>query len=99
MIEWAGTPVGWLATTVEADALELLRIDLVPEHQRRGIGTTVVSRMLAQADADGRSVRTRVLRTNTVAAAWYRRLGFVEIGGDAVLVRLERPPGGAFGTS
>jgi hypothetical protein len=38
-------------------------------------------------------VRAQIERSNAVTRAFVRRLGFVEVGADAVYVQIERPPG------
>jgi ribosomal protein S18 acetylase RimI-like enzyme len=78
-------------------ASECLIVDLalLPEHRRRGIGTQIVSELLAQADRAGVPARAHVERTNTPSLAFWTRLGFCEIGGDALFVEIGRPSGGA----
>ena len=74
--EVAGEPVGCQYVRVHPDALELVRIYILPAHQGRGIGTTLVQRLCASAAAEGKGVRLRVLKTNR-AQELYARLGFV----------------------
>ena len=75
---------------------ECLIVDLalLPEYRRRGIGTQVVHELLADADREGFSARAHVERTNTPSLAFWTRLGFREIGGDALFVEIGRPAQG-----
>ena len=52
-----------------------MRIYILPEHQSRGIGTHLVSELLAGARAAGLAVRLRVLKGNP-ARRLYEKLGF-----------------------
>ncbi|RFU48403.1 N-acetyltransferase [Paraburkholderia sp. DHOC27] len=47
----------------------------VPSHQRLGIGTALLKRLIAQAHADRKPIRLRVLRVNP-ARQLYERNGF-----------------------
>lgn len=48
-----------------------------PDHQGRGLGTELLRRVLARADARRLPVRLQVLKGNP-ARRLYRRLGFVD---------------------
>jgi ribosomal protein S18 acetylase RimI-like enzyme len=61
-----------------------LHIDLLPEAQGRGHGRALMARLLrALAEAGSPGVHLGVARTNQRAIGFYRRLGFVELGGDS----------------
>ncbi|MDJ0973705.1 MAG: GNAT family N-acetyltransferase [Planctomycetota bacterium] len=76
IVEDAGEPVGCQFVRVHADALELVRIYIHPDHQGRGIGTALIRRLCASAASQGKAVRLRVLKTNR-AQTLYARLGFL----------------------
>lgn len=63
----------------QPDRVWLARIAIVPVSQRRGIGTTILRSVLAQAASQGLPVMLQVLKVNP---AWqlYERLGFVITG-------------------
>jgi ribosomal protein S18 acetylase RimI-like enzyme len=66
---------------------------LLPQHQRKGIGTRLLTRILAEAAAAARPVRMHVERFNP-AQRLYRRLGFTLIADEGVYLLLEwQPPG------
>lgn len=66
---------GVLAVTRQSDQLYIDKLYLLPEFQRRGIGTILIERLKAEARARGVPLRLHVLRVNP-AGALYRRLGF-----------------------
>jgi ribosomal protein S18 acetylase RimI-like enzyme len=87
----AGEPVGYLAVLHEADHLFLDEVVIVPEAQRRGLGTALARGVLADAGARGLPVRLSVLANNP-ARRLYERLGFRATGGDHPRVRMEWTP-------
>ena len=86
-----GRPVGRLWVAWLADACVLVDMILLPEHRRAGLGTGVVSEILAEAGRRGVPARLTVERSNAASLAFCSRLGFAETGGDEIYVRLERP--------
>ena len=52
------------------------KIYLLPEFQRRGIGSSLIRRIIERAKTDQKPLRLRVLRVNTAARRLYERLGF-----------------------
>lgn len=67
----------------------VLDIALLPEHRRKGIGTRLLSEVLADATEAGRPVQIHVERFNP-ARRLYDRLGFREIADQGVYLLLER---------
>lgn len=72
------------ATDVKIDSFYLDR-----RHHGRGLGTTILKVLLAEADALGLPVRLEVLR-NSPANRFYERNGFVKLGEDDIEIRYER---------
>ncbi|MFF1907680.1 GNAT family N-acetyltransferase [Kitasatospora sp. NPDC058218] len=64
---------------------------LAPQHQGRGLGSAVLRRALAEADAAGDPVRLDVLQ-GSPARRLYERHGFVLEAEDPIDVHLFRPP-------
>lgn len=64
----------WVARTDEQ--IRLLDIALLPEHQNRGIGTTLLHLLMAEAEHTGRPLRHMIFKLNTAALRFYERLGF-----------------------
>jgi ribosomal protein S18 acetylase RimI-like enzyme len=72
-----GQDAGGLRTDLQASdrCLYLANIHLLPEFQRRGIGSAVVLRLIEEARALGLTLRLNVLKSNLEARRFYERLG------------------------
>jgi GNAT superfamily N-acetyltransferase len=70
-----GADIGCVQRVTEGDALCLGQLFVAPAHQGRGIGTTIVQRLIEQAARDRRAVTLGVVKTNP-ALRLYQRLGF-----------------------
>lgn len=85
------------AGTVRLERLDggyhLAELYLLPEYQRRGIGSRLLRRMLARADADGLRMRLSVLKVNP-ARSLYERHGFQLRGETDTHFQMVRAPGG-----
>lgn len=92
LIVLGGRPAGRVWVHWSAEECLIVDLALLPEHRQQGIGTQVVRELLADADAQGLRTRAHVERTNTPSLAFWTRLGFREISGDALFVEIERPP-------
>ena len=75
IIELGHTAIGIHVVEREPDAIRLLQIFILPEYQRRGIGSHLIERLLAEARSARLPLRLRVLRVNP-AFALYQRMGF-----------------------
>ena len=89
IIELGGDPVGCQWIRRHPDALELVRLYVLPAFQGRGIGTHLLSRLCDHARQLGLPVRLRVLRVNP-AQALYRRLGFAVVQETDTHLYMER---------
>ncbi len=76
-------PAGRLYVDRREAEIHVIDIALLPEFQRRGIGTTVFTAIMREAQQSGRLVSIYVERFNP-ARRWYARLGFTEIEHDDV---------------
>jgi ribosomal protein S18 acetylase RimI-like enzyme len=70
-----GRDIGLLKVVRESGLWELAQIQLLPEHQGTGLGTTLIRSVLEQAKDANVSVSLVVLRSNP-AQHLYERLGF-----------------------
>lgn len=68
-------PIGLFKATQDASPWSISQVQLLPEWQRQGIGTELVSRFVADARAQGEAVELTVLKVNP-ARRMYERLGF-----------------------
>jgi ribosomal protein S18 acetylase RimI-like enzyme len=86
-----GQPAGRLYFDRREDEVRVVDVSLLPEFQRRGIGTALLRGVISEADAAGRPVRIHVERFNP-ALRLYDRLGFRLLRDGGVYLLLERPP-------
>ena len=75
IIELKGVQIGIYVVERPPDHVQLLQIFILPDYQRRGIGSSLIERLLAEARASNLPLRLRVLRVNP-AFELYQRMGF-----------------------
>ena len=71
--------VGMLDVEYRLGEVYLSRIEIHPGHQGHGIGTRIISALLAEAERMGQDLVLEVLTVNSRAQALYRRLGLTEV--------------------
>jgi ribosomal protein S18 acetylase RimI-like enzyme len=71
-----GQDVGVLASRKTETELVIASIQLLPNHQGRGIGTSLINVLLDEARDEGKQVTLQVLKVNGRARRLYERLGF-----------------------
>jgi ribosomal protein S18 acetylase RimI-like enzyme len=76
VIQADGEDIGVLIVEQQLDAIYLAEIQILPDWQGRGIGSSVVRSLMEEAAASGRPLILRVLHVNKRARALYERLGF-----------------------
>lgn len=81
IICYQGEDVGVISVIEQENALFLNYIAILPTHQKQGLGTELLCKVLEQATHRGFLVRLNVLRVNP-AKAFYQRLGFEIVGDD-----------------
>jgi ribosomal protein S18 acetylase RimI-like enzyme len=84
-----GVDAGVLHFTVKEDHLFLVTIALLPSHQGRGLGSTLVNMVLEEGGRRNLPVRLQVLKANR-ARKLYERLGFEPYGESETHVHMER---------
>jgi RimJ/RimL family protein N-acetyltransferase len=77
-----GADVGRLRVVRTPDLVELAGLQLLPDHQGKGIGTRVIRDLMDEAAASGRGFGLSVEKDNPRARALYERLGLVVVGED-----------------
>jgi ribosomal protein S18 acetylase RimI-like enzyme len=70
-----GNEIGAVAVEREDSHIQLTQLYIHPAHQNRGIGTSLIRGIIAEAKAANKRVRLRVLAVNP-ARRLYERLGF-----------------------
>ena len=71
--------VGWVVFTRSDDQIQINDLYILPEYQRRGIGSHLVSKLLEEAREKHIPVRLGVLKVNP-ARRFYEKLGFAVVG-------------------
>jgi len=82
--------VGRLYLDGPPDRLHIMDITVAPELRNAGIGSEVLSRILAEADRDGKPVDIYI-ETFNPSLRLFKRLGFHTASQDGFLLLLERP--------
>ncbi len=87
-----GVPAGRLYVARWERELRIVDIALFPEHRGRGLGTTLLRRVFAEAEAVGKATSIHVEIFNP-ARALYERLGFRLVEEKGVYLLMKRPAG------
>ena len=80
VVEVDGLPVGRLRVVRRPDLVEIAGLQLMPEHQSRGVGRTVVDDLVTRARADGLPVELGVEKDNPRARSFWESCGFAYVG-------------------
>jgi ribosomal protein S18 acetylase RimI-like enzyme len=73
-----GADVGMIDVEHRPSEVYLGRIEILPSHQGRGIGTGLIATLIDEARRNGQDFALDVLIVNTRAQALYQRLGLTE---------------------
>jgi ribosomal protein S18 acetylase RimI-like enzyme len=83
-----GTVVGIAVVGPHENHLVLWKLYVLPEYQGKAIGSALMDSVVAAAMGEHEQIRLSYLEGNTLAEAFYRGKGFVEIsresGGDGI---------------
>lgn len=91
IILWNDEPVGRMLIDRGEAEFTLVDIALLPAHRNHGIGTHLLKDLIAEALAAGKPIQLHVGSSNS-AKRLYERLGFSEVGGDAVYLKMRWVP-------
>jgi ribosomal protein S18 acetylase RimI-like enzyme len=72
-------PAGRIWIGADEEQIRLLDIALLPQFQRRGVGTILLTDLMKEAENAGKFLRHMVFVLNNNAHRFYERLGFVVI--------------------
>lgn len=89
-----GNDVGWLQTITQEAALFIAQLFVDGKFQRRGIGTEVMDRLIAEASRFNQEVRLSVVKINP-AVRLYKRFGFQITDEDDRKFHMRRGPDNA----
>ena len=84
--------VGIVAFSRNKTSINIDEIQLLPEYQSRGIGTLILSDIIASAQKAKIEITLRVLKVNYIAQKFYDKLGFEKIGDTETHFLLKRKP-------
>jgi len=84
--------VGIVAFSRNKTSINIDEIQLLPEYQNRGIGTLILSDIIASAQKAKIEITLRVLKVNYIAQKFYDKLGFEKIGDTETHFLLKRKP-------
>lgn len=87
VIECDAAPIGRLVVDRSEGEIRVVDVALLPERRNRGIGTSLLRALLAEAAANGQAVTLHVARDNP-ARSLYQRLGFATVSEDAIYVAM-----------
>jgi ribosomal protein S18 acetylase RimI-like enzyme len=96
IVECDGQAAGVIKVLQDGTTWTIEQFQVAPEHQGRGLGTTVLRAVIADARASGALLRLSVLKRNP-AARLYARLGFRTLSESAssykmTFIETEAPP-------
>ena len=94
LIEVDGAPAGRLYVHRGPSDIRIMDIALAPAFRGRGVGSSLLRSLMAEADASSRKLSIHV-EMNNPARSLYDRLGFLPAGEHGVYVLMERPPSAA----
>lgn len=92
IILFEGESAGRLYVDRRAEEIHILDIALLPEYRGRGIGYSVLSALVSEADKTGKAMSIYV-ETFNPSRALFERLGFEEKESDGFNLFMNRPPG------
>lgn len=92
IIQYWGIDVGYFSTSATADWMRVHQIFILPEYQRKGLGSACMRLIVSDASAQEKSVRLQVLKINTRATAFYLGLGFEIVDEDETHIQMAKSP-------
>lgn len=92
IVELDGVRVGFIDCRQIGPAMVIHTLVVAPEHQRRGIGSSVLNAAIAEADRLGVPTIVDVRKTDSSARRLCESLGFVAVHETALHRQLRRPP-------
>jgi GNAT superfamily N-acetyltransferase len=97
IITYDGKLIGTIATIESEDCVEIGQFFILPEYQKKGIGTHLLRGILDKADRLGKNVTLKFLTNNPVKSL-YSRNGFRLVYTSDVAYHMERRTGGGSST-
>ena len=98
VVERDGVPIGRMLVDVSTSDVRLMDVALLPDARRQGVGTALLTRLLAFADAMCVPVTLHVEPFNP-ALRMYQREGFAPVEMRGIYQFMRRPAGGQLKTA
>jgi ribosomal protein S18 acetylase RimI-like enzyme len=92
VIELEGAAVGGLLLDRTPVGVDIVELQILPEYQGKGIGTSVVRRVIKDAAHEGFPVTLSVVSANGRAKRLYERLGFQVTASEKPFIRMRFMP-------
>jgi GNAT superfamily N-acetyltransferase len=92
IIAYDGKLIGTIAAIESEDCIDIGQFFILPDYQRRGIGTYLLQSILNKADRSGKNVTLKFLKNNPVKTLYVRN-GFRVVDTDEILCHMERRTG------
>ncbi|MEP1061210.1 GNAT family N-acetyltransferase [Stenomitos frigidus AS-A4] len=84
-----GHEIGRVEVDDKKDRVHIGNIQILPEHQSKGIGSLIILKIIRQAQRQEQPVTLQVLKVNP-ARQLYEQLGFVVEGEDDTHFKMKR---------
>lgn len=97
ILELGGERIGRIVVNRPGPYLHLVDHNIVPQLRNKGLGTTIMRALMAEARSAGIPFRLKVASSNDPSLRLYLRLGFVPIQEIPAYIELEWPPPGDAG--
>jgi GNAT superfamily N-acetyltransferase len=97
IITYDGKLIGTIATIETEDCIDIGQFFILPEYQRKGIGTHLLKNILDKADQSDKNVTLKFLKNNRVKSLYIRN-GFRLVYTSEVAYHMERKIRGGSGS-
>jgi len=92
VVEFDGAPIGRFWATCDWSAFHVADLSILPEHQRRGVGTKLARDLIEKARGAKLPVLVTVAQPDVKSCRFYQRLGFEVADQNVSYVSLEWRP-------
>ncbi|UOF02170.1 GNAT family N-acetyltransferase [Bdellovibrio reynosensis] len=76
IIQAGNTDFGYLHLAKTEEKVQIVNILILPEHQGKGLGTTIIKDLIAKTKSANMTLELGVFKINTKAKSLYEKLGF-----------------------
>lgn len=89
VVSVGGADVGIWKVSHEPQRLVLKKVYLLPQFQRKGLGTSLIQQLIRESEVCGLPIELRYLKVNPVDSL-YERLGFVRLKEEGLYIYVRR---------